>query len=165
MTEWRDIPDCPYYQVSDDGRVRSLERWVNCNGARVYVRARELTPWLAVGYPTIHIVRKTRYLHRIVATVFIPNPLELPEVNHKDGIKTNCHKDNLEWVTRRQNVLHAFDNHLIPRGELRVSSKLTSLDVLDIRSDSRSYSTLSKVYGVSVATICDIRKRRTWKHL
>ena len=47
-------------------------------------------------------------VHRLVAIAFIPNPLNLPEVNHKDWNKLNCHKDNLEWSTWSDNVKHAY---------------------------------------------------------
>ena len=51
-------------------------------------------------------------IHRAVAQTFIPNPHNLPEVNHKDGNKQNNIADNLEWVTRSENDLHAFNNGL-----------------------------------------------------
>lgn len=48
------------------------------------------------------------FVHRIVAELFIPNPLNLPQVNHKDGNKKNNHIDNLEWVSASDNRKHAF---------------------------------------------------------
>jgi hypothetical protein len=58
--------------------------------------------------------QKTYLLHRLVALMYIPNPLNLPEVNHKDGDKLNCHVDNLEWVSRSDNIQHGVTNGLIP---------------------------------------------------
>lgn len=49
------------------------------------------------------------YLHIAVATLFVNNPDNLPEVNHKDGDKENCHFGNLEWVTHQQNIAHSFN--------------------------------------------------------
>ena len=54
-------------------------------------------------------IRKSYLLHRLIAQTFLPNPSNLPEVNHKDGNKTNCAADNLEWVTSKENKRHAKD--------------------------------------------------------
>jgi hypothetical protein len=48
-----------------------------------------------------------KLLHRLVASAFIPNPLNLPEVNHKHGVKADCAADNLEWTTHAGNQQHA----------------------------------------------------------
>lgn len=53
--------------------------------------------------------------HILVATHYIPNPQNLPEVNHKDGNKLNCRKDNLEWCTHDYNTKHAMENGLIKK--------------------------------------------------
>jgi Mg2+/Co2+ transporter CorC len=59
------------------------------------------------GYLTVHIEDKNRYLHRIVAQAFIPNPENKPQVNHIDGNRSNDCVENLEWVSRLENVKHA----------------------------------------------------------
>lgn len=65
------------------------------------------------GYYVISLVnnkvRRTLYIHRILAIEFIPNPLFLPCVNHKDGNKLNNSIDNLEWCTYQENNKHAYD--------------------------------------------------------
>jgi len=58
--------------------------------------------------------QKTYSLHRLVATLFVPNPLNLPEVNHDDGNKLNNHYTNLKWVTRSENIEHAYATGLNP---------------------------------------------------
>lgn len=64
------------------------------------------------GYLTVTLTldhgRKFCLVHRLVAEAFIPNPLDKPEVNHKDGDKTNNVYTNLEWVTESENSLHAY---------------------------------------------------------
>ncbi len=61
------------------------------------------------GYVLLNIAGQKKRLHRVVAETYIPNPLGLPEVNHLDGVKSNCHKDNLEWCTSKQNKAHAWE--------------------------------------------------------
>lgn len=64
------------------------------------------------GYLYVNTSPKNVYVHRAVAEAFVPNPNNLPEVNHKDGDKNNNAADNLEWVSRRGNVLHQVNNGL-----------------------------------------------------
>ena len=70
------------------------------------------------GYKTVRLSKNgkthTKYIHRLIATSFIPNPYNKPEVNHKDGNKLNNAVANLEWVTHAENVQHAYKNQLIP---------------------------------------------------
>lgn len=57
--------------------------------------------------------RKQYYLHRLVALTYLPNPNGLPDINHIDGDKSNNSVSNLEWVSRSENLKHAFDNKLL----------------------------------------------------
>lgn len=93
------------YEVSNLGRIRNRKGYV-------------MKPALRKdGYHWIYLASKTApnnaSVHRLVAKAFIPNPDNKPQVNHKDGNKTNNCVSNLEWVTQSENVRHAYANGLI----------------------------------------------------
>jgi hypothetical protein len=103
---WKDILGYEgLYQVSTHGEVKSLSRF-NSRTERI------LTPVISKGYPVITLsknnIHKIYSIHRLVAECFIPNPENKPEVNHINGIKTDCLCSNLEWCTSSENQLHAF---------------------------------------------------------
>ena len=97
--EFRRIEDSDYY-VSHDGYVLSMKKQEPVI----------LTPWNARGYEYIQICehgkRKAVLVHRLVAEAYIPNPHNKAEVNHKDKDRKHNHVDNLEWVTRKENMCH-----------------------------------------------------------
>lgn len=103
---WRNIVDEPNYRVSNKGNVK------NKNTGRI------LKPGInRYGYPYVSLyndgVPKPKTVHRLVARAFIPGYDNTLQVNHKDGNKTNNSVDNLEWMTRLENMRHAYDNGLI----------------------------------------------------
>jgi len=112
---WEDIENYEgLYQVSNTEKVRSLPRTIkHKNGALMpfkggIIKFRKDKD----GYSIFDLHKegkaKTVRAHRIVAIGFVPNPLNKPEVNHKDGVRTNIKPENLEWATRSENNLHAF---------------------------------------------------------
>ena len=64
------------------------------------------------GYLKVRIGSKEMRVHRLVALAFIPNPMNKPDVNHIDGNKENNRVENLEWVTKSENMKHAYENGL-----------------------------------------------------
>lgn len=89
------------------------------------------------GYVEVSLMRdgkmKTVLLHRVIAKAFIPNPDNLPWVNHKNGIKSDNRIENLEWCTVSQNTKHAFDNNL-------GNSKINALKALEKYNALNSYN-------------------------
>lgn len=111
---WRDIAGYEgLYQVSNYGRIKSLERLEKTVGAVRQRRRREriLKETNIYGYRNVCLAnngyKRTVRVHRIVAKTFIPNPDGKLEVNHIDGNKANNRVDNLEWCTRKENSLHS----------------------------------------------------------
>lgn len=124
--EWRDVQDYEgVYQVSNYGRIKRVEH------TKVYKSANQSGKFMAHyrydamilkpcfdsgGYIQIHLCRhqKKRWtkIHRLVAEAFLPNPDNLPQVNHKDGNKENSRLDNLEWVSMSDNMQHAYKTGL-----------------------------------------------------
>lgn len=109
MEEWRDIAGYEgLYQVSNLGRVRSLDRVIKCvDSIRRYKGCMLRLAKQGNGYMSVSLQksgdRKTKLVHRLVAQAFIQNPDNLPEVNHLDENKENNVVDNLEWVTQAEN--------------------------------------------------------------
>ena len=111
---WKDIPNYEgYYQVSNLGNVKSLARFVKHGKRKMFVKERLLKTrknkngYLAI-YPCKNGVSTAMDVHRIVGSAFIPNPNGYTDINHKDGNKENNIVGNLEWVTRSQNIKHAY---------------------------------------------------------
>lgn len=119
--EWRDIDGYEgFYQVSSKGRVRRLgrvqRRRQRCRDGLwheqdYFCKGRILAPGVGShGYLTVALSRdsksKTQLVHRLVAAAFIPNPEGLPQINHKDGVRTNDVVSNLEWSDQSQQELH-----------------------------------------------------------
>lgn len=103
-----------FYQVSNIGSVRSLDRTVKYkDGIIVPYKGQPLSPRdNGKGYKYISLTKNNKphrfYIHRLVATYFIPNPLNRKEINHIDGNKGNNCVENLEWCTRSENNKHAY---------------------------------------------------------
>jgi hypothetical protein len=124
------------------------------------------------GYGRIEVRGKILRVHRLVAEAFVPNTDNLPEVNHIDGDKTNNHRDNLEWVSRRSNMRHAFQAGLctVRSGERSPRALLTQAEVDSIRSEyvhgSRTHglSSIGAKYGVTPHCIHRIVKRKSWAY-
>lgn len=117
---WKDILGYEgIYQISNFGRVKSLERKVKGGMNNIVTRKeRILKKYISInGYNFIRLLKNKKYynitIHRLVAKYFIDNPDNKPQINHKDGDKLNNNINNLEWVTAKENMRHAWDSGLI----------------------------------------------------
>lgn len=134
------IPGYENYLITTSGQVTSLSY-----GATKKPRSLK-TQKSKHGYNYVVLTKdrlhKVFTIHRLVATTFIPNPLNLPQVNHRNGIKHDNRIENLEWVSCSQNHRHAYDSGLRAVGNLhkekcaalgRSKRKLTTEQVEEIK--------------------------------
>lgn len=118
------------YMIDNLGNVISLPKF---QGNRFHNKYKVLKPKLnKAGYYEVSLskngVLKSFLLHRLIAIHFLDNKDNLPQVNHKNGVKTDNRLDNLEWVTISENTKHAFDNNLgnFKENALNVLQKINS---------------------------------------
>lgn len=172
IEQWKVIQSHPDYAVSNYGAVKRIVKPKRGRGRVGAI----LKPRIPGGgaYPAVALSCEGEvtnwYVHRLVAHVFIGACPEGLEVNHVDGNKQNPRLDNLEYVTRSENIQHAFLNGLLSRKGVRNSKAvLTDNDVLSIRSEyTGKYgqcASIARRYGVSHAAIQDIVHGRNWTHL
>lgn len=164
------------YEVSNLVRIRSIERTVyrRKGGAVTWpekVLKQRLNPngyWIVSLW--LNGNQKIARVHRLYALAFLPNPEGKPDINHRDGVKSNNSPSNLEWCTKRENSLHAYSTGLLPkvptmRGERSPTAILTEQEALAIRRSTKVARLLAAEFKVSIFTIYSIRQGRLWRHL
>lgn len=155
------------YAVNADGEVYSFKR-----AEPILMRTR-LDRY---GYELITLYDKghavTKKVHRLVLETFLPvEGMENLTVNHKNGIKTDNHINNLEWATVEENHHHAFRTGLHSVGENRTAGrkvKLTDADIPKIRQmidEGYGNTEIGKHFKVSCGCIYAIRMRKSWTHI
>ncbi len=153
--EWRKIPSCPAYEVSEFGDVRRLKM---------------LKPRLKKdGY--LHLTLRAadgrsmcRLCHTLVSEAFI-GPAEGRLTLHGDGNRLNNHWHNLRYGTHADNMADRRRHGTTAMGERHWSSKLTLEQVLDIYNDVREPAVIAAEYSVHKTTVHRIRSGRAWSHV
>ncbi len=177
MEIWKDVPGYEgQYQVSSEGRVRSLAREVDVPltrwGAKGTRRVNEAVMSLQKDKRNRVFVALRREgaakrftVASLVASAFIGPRPEGALVLHGDGDSTNNHVKNLRYGSHSDNIEDARTHGTLSQGETQWLSKLTASEVLFIRITDMSGVDLAKHYGVTPACISAVRQRKNWKHV
>lgn len=170
MEVWKEILNYPRYFISNKGRVKSY--CSNSGGKKE--KAKVLRLGKSAGYSGLTLckngTKKYFRIHRLVAKHFLKKRSGANYVNHKDGNKLNNFVDNLEWVTQKENDLHAQTFNLKPKGERHGMSKITEGEVRKIReikknSPKTTGKALGYMFNISQSTANRIINLQTWKHI
>lgn len=153
------------YEVSDHGRVRSLDRVITyTGGADRKLVGKQLSPATnSRGYLSVGLSLRGRVthpaIHVLVARHFLPSTCS-PFVNHKDFDKTNNRVENLEWVTHLENITHA-------RLAGRMAKRLTYDAVQAIRGcrmgTGRTYQSIADEFGIHKVNVGRVLRNEIWK--
>ncbi len=176
---WKDIKGFEdKYKISSYGRVKSLEREVNClnnKTRKILTKILSFTTdsnnyYYVRLYP---IFRKGIAVHRLIGQTFLSKGSDDTCLNHKDGNKLNNNVNNLEWTTFKKNIQHAWSiglcSSILRLGEKNGQAKFKECEVLEIRrlysTDQFSQRLLAKMFKTGKTSISHIVKREIWKHI
>lgn len=170
MELWKPVRDYEgWYEVSDVGRIRRIMPGKGTRPGQI------IKPTISTrGRLQVSLSRRgeqhTLPIHVLVAHAFIGPRPEGMEINHIDLNHRNNVATNLEYVTPRGNINHAYSHaehreRTTRRGMQNGNAKLTDGDVLAIRASAIPRDKIAAIYGVSPCTIKFIRNRRQWKHV
>lgn len=175
MEEWRDVPGYEgFYQVSSLGRVRGVERIVDC-GCRGMRRLpqRLLKQCELGGYQAVELNRDGRprraLVHRLVCAAWHgPPPTSDHQVAHGDGARNNNRPENLRWATAAENAADRDAHGRTQTGSDHVHAKLNPELVREIRlrwAGGENSAKLAAWAGCSSTNIHNVVHRRIWKHV
>ena len=162
--EWRAVPGFPRYEVSDQGRIRS----VRYKGTSI---PKMLNPSLCRdGYRKLGLFdhesrRKFFRVPRLVLLTFVGEPGAVLEAAHLNGCRTDDRLDNLVWATRKENADHQILHGTVSKGEMNPKAKLNEGQVRNIRASQKNSFLLAAIYGVSAGAIRGIKSKKTWRHI
>lgn len=135
MTEkWKSVPGFEgIYEISDLGRLKSYKK---DKAGRILKMTNKKGGYFSVVLTAKNVKTRHTRMHVLVAEAFVPNPDNLPEVNHMDFDKQNTRADNLEWTTRKDNMVHARKhNPNIVKGMVHYNQKIRPMPLMQFSLD------------------------------
>lgn len=168
--EWRPVLGYEgLYEISNMGRVRALFCTSN-----FHKHGRILKPWiLKNGYVQIHLMRpgekrKAFCIHRLLLEAFAGPAPENCEVRHLNGVRSDNALKNLAWGTHKENSQDMLRHGHGQTGEKQWNAKLTSDDVIQIRTlrnSGMSLIEIAELYGIDRTNVWQIATRKSWRHI
>lgn len=159
------------YEISNYGIVKRLPAIIHLKNNTKRLQPGKIKQPTKRNYLSVYLYKegigKEYLVHRLVAITFIPNPLNLPQVNHKDGNKFNNRVDNLEWCTPFQNTHHAMNTGLRDtHGENNPAAVLTeeiAMNIKYLKNCGYSFKYIRNKYSIfKYDTLYDCYHDRTW---
>lgn len=177
--QWRDIKGYEgFYQVSSDGRVRSVARKIEKRARAGVVQVLSIKPRILkrklhpAGYPMASLSRQgivvQHLIHRLVLVAFVGECPEGLEACHNDGDPGNATLANLRWDTHLSNIRDKASHGTQTNGDRHGTSILSDADALAIkmrRAKGERGSDLAAEFGIAQQTVCAIHKNRSWRQL
>ena len=163
--QWRPVVGHPKYEVSNYGRVISYKR----SKSKFLALHLNRDGYVLVPFCENGSLSKAS-VHSVVLRAFMGPPPPGHECHHKNDIKDDNRLENLEWLTKKQNIAHRIHRGACGVGSAHPKAKLTEDDVRAILSKYDKFERggikkLSVEYGVSFGIVSAIIHRRTWRHI
>ena len=183
---WKDITNYEgLYQASNTGKIKSLPRkeitknphnpdktMIRTRNEKILKQSLDKDGYLKTALcKDSHAI--TYFIHRLIALTFLKNDENLPQINHKNGIKIQNNVENLEWCNQNHNMQHAFNTKLVDvrklQGENHWSHILNDNDILEIRKlysmGNMNQREIGNKYGIDQSHVSYIVNRKLWGHI